>query len=442
MRQGFRETLLAGLAASVVIGAAGAAQAGGFALREQSAAGLGQAFAGSAAGAGGLSSMFWNPATITKYEGMNSSWSFTGIIPYAKTQVSPLTSNTVRLLSGGSTLSAGGTGDFAMDALLGTSAANYQFNEMIWLGLSVNAPFGLATKNPTNWAGQVYGRTSKVFSLEATPTIAFKLNDMLSFGVGVRVMHFRVRLTSAAAVTPNAPNVALEGNDTMIGFTAGVTFTPIQGTELGIGYRSQMKPKLEGTLATPLGVTNIASDVTLPDQITIGLRQRITPDLTLLAGFEWTHWKVLNRFPVVITSGPAAGAQATVLDFRYSDGWYASLGAEYRWNPNLTLRAGLGYEKSPVTNAVRSPRLPDSDRVWVTLGGSYQITNKMSLDLSYAHIFTKKAPINIAAGHPAFAGLPFSGRAKGGLDIVSAGINYRWDDPKVVQGNLPVVRKY
>lgn len=437
-----RNALFAGSAGLAMAVAAAPAMAGGFALREQSPAGLGQAFAGSAAGAGGLSSMFWNPATITKYEGMQSSIGVTGVLPYAKIQPSPLTAGTVTFLNGGNPLASGGTGDIGLDALISNSASSYQFNDRLWLGLSVNAPFGLATKAPANWAGQVYGRSSKVFSIEATPTIGFKLNDMLSFGVGLRVMYFKTRLTSAAATAPNAPTVALVGDDVAFGFTLGATFTPVAGTELGIGYRSRVEPNLKGTLTTPLFAAGITGKLVLPDQITVGLKQRVTDDLSVSLGFEWTHWSLFNRFPVFGTSPPITGVRATTLAFQYRDGWYASIGAEYRWNPNLLLRAGLAYERSPVSTSVRSPRLPDTDRIWATLGATYNINNKLSLDVSYAHIFNKKGAIAIVPGNPHFAGLPFVGEARGHVDIVSAGLNYRWDDPKVVQGNLPIVRKY
>src|SRR6478672_767419 len=78
--KGFR---LAGAAALSISAMSGAAQAGGFALREQSAIGLGNSFAGSAAGGSGLASMFWNPATMADFAGIQSSTTISYILPYA-----------------------------------------------------------------------------------------------------------------------------------------------------------------------------------------------------------------------------------------------------------------------------------------------------------------------------------------------------------------------
>src|SRR5262245_16133401 len=55
------------------------ANAGGFGLREQSSSSLGAAFAGVAAG-GDVSSMYWNPATMTQFNGKHIALGATGIL--------------------------------------------------------------------------------------------------------------------------------------------------------------------------------------------------------------------------------------------------------------------------------------------------------------------------------------------------------------------------
>lgn len=422
---------LAGAAAISMIAATNSAQAGGFALREQSAIGLGNSFAGAAAGGSGLASMFWNPATMTNYAGLQSSTSLFAILPYSNITPSAGTN----ALIGGAGGRPGPTGDMAEDAALPASYASWQVNDQIWVGLSLNAPYGLVTKNPFAWAGQVYGRTSKVESINATPTVSYRVNDWLSLGAGLQIMQFKVRLTQALGLGQTAPSAELRGDDTALGFTAGATIKPLAGTEIGIGYRSRVTPNLEGSLATPFGPQSIRSDVTLPDQVTVGLRQRVTDDLTLLAGFEWTNWSVFNRFPVVNT----AGNTVTTLAFDYRNGWFASIGAEYAWNRNITLRGGLGFEHSPVTDLNRSVRLPDSDRTWASLGFSYKWNEKLTFDVSYAHLFAKSGSITYGPGNPYYAavGLPFSATTKAHVDLIGIGLTYRWDDPRVA---VPVVR--
>ena len=427
LSQGF---FLGGVAAVSLMAGVSAATAGGFALREQSAKGMGAAFAGAAAGGAGLSSMFWNPATMTDFSGLQTSSSFSVILPYSN--ISPTAATNAALLLAGGT---GSTGDIAQDAVVPASYASYQVSDQVWLGIGINSPFGLVTQNPNNWAGQIYGRTSKVFTVNANPNIAYKVNDWLSIGAGVQVQYFKVRLTQATGAAANAPSAELKGDDTSLGFTLGATLKPWAGGEIGIGYRSRVSPKLSGTLTTPLGVTDIRSDLTLPDQLTLGFRQKVTQDFTVLGGFEWTHWKLFSRFPVLNTGGVAV----TTLPFDYRNSWFASLGGEYAWNQNLTVRAGLGFEKSPITNATRSVRLPDSDRIWTTAGFTYNYNEKLSLDVSYAHLFAKSGSINVVPGNPALLGPNFVANTKSHVDIISVGFTYRWDDPKPARA---IVAKY
>jgi len=423
----FKSLLAAGVAAGVVCAGMGSAQAGGFALREQSAVGLGNAFAGAAAGGSGLGSMFWNPATMTNFAGIQSSLALFAIMPNSK--ITPTSGTSAALqLSNGLTDS----GDMAQDAVIPASYASYQVNDSVWLGILINTPYGLVTQNPYNSAGQLFGRTSKVMSINATPTLAYRFNDQFSVAAGVQIMKFKVRLTSATGVTAGASSATLEGDDVAFGYTLGATYKPMTGTEIGIGYRSQVKPKLEGTLTTS-SAQDIHSDLTLPDQVTVGLRQTITDDFTLLAGFEWTHWSKFSRFPVLTTSG----ATATTLTFDYKDGWYSSLGGEYKLNNTWTLRAGLGFEHSPINNDNRSVRLPDSNRTWTTIGATYALNDMISFDASYAHLFAKEGTITSTT-----SGLTLYANTKGRVDIFAIGLNFKLGaEPKKVATKAAMITK-
>lgn len=425
---------LAGLAAVSMVALTSAASAGGFALREQSVSGLGNAFAGAAAGGAGLGSMFWNPATMTNFAGIQSSLGLFAIMPVSK--ITPTSGTSAALQS-----SAGlaDSGDMGQDAILPSSYASWQFNDSLWLGLSVNTPFGLVTQNPHNWAGQLFGRTSKVKSVEVASTVAYQINNWLSVGAGLRVINFGVRLTSANDSNPFAANAAsaiLKGDDIALGYTLGFTAKPWSGGEIGVGYRSQIKPKLEGTMVTPGGVAvsaysdgvagsptpfDIYSNMVLPEQITLGVRQQLTNDFTLLAGFEWTHWEKFSRFPVYKS---ANGSKATTLIFDYRNSWYASIGGEYALNKNVTLRAGIGFEHAPINNDNRSVRLPDSDRTWTSIGATYKVDDRLSLDASYAHLFAKNGTITSTA---IVGGNPYTlyANTKGRVDILGVGLNYK-----------------
>ena len=335
--------------------AASEAQAGAFGLREQSATGQGLSFAGAAAGGAGLGSMFWNPASMTNYKGIQVEGSMSGIFPFAK-----LTTDSTSALSAGRT-----SGDIAQDVALPATYGTWQIGKDVWLGLSVNAPFGLATKYDPSWGtGRLYGTTSRANSMEITPSLAYQINDQLSVGVGVRIMTFKAIYKSYVTLTGR--NGGLEGDGIGIGASAGLTYKPDNKTEIGIGYRSAVQQDMTGDYASPISgvVSPIKLRVMLPDSVTVGVKRKLTDQWTVLAGYEWTNWSRV-QFPVYYNEN--TGARIGSLPLGYKDGWMASAGLEYAMNPNWTLRSGVAYEYSPIRDDTRGPRLPDNDRVWLCL---------------------------------------------------------------------------
>ncbi len=400
------------------------ADAGAFALREQSSYSQGASFAGAATCGDSIQGMFWNPAVVTCTRGMTVEGTLSGVMPSADFTTYPFPDSTFG--PGSPLVNAGNPGDVAESALVPSSAAAFNLNDRIYFGVSVNAAYGLATKTDYNHAAQVYGRTSDVFSMNAQPVIGVRVNDMISLGVGLQIQYFDVRLTSATGPFPNDPTAILQGDDTAIGATAGIVFTPRPGTEIGLGYRSRIDHSLEGTLATPsaLGPVSIPidADITLPDVVSLGIRQQLTDKFTLLGTVEWTNWSVFSTFPV--TSPALGGAQVTTLPFEYDDGWFYSLGGEYRYNDQLTVRAGVGWENSPVSDRVRSVRLPDDDRLWLSAGLSYDVNDRLKLNAGYSFLKSFDTTVNYGPGHPGYVGVDYAADVDASVHIVSVGLKY------------------
>jgi long-chain fatty acid transport protein len=94
------------------------------------------------------------------------------------------------------------------------------------------------------------------------------------------------------------------------------------------------------------------------------------------------------------------------------------------------LRVGIGYEISPVTDQVRTPRLPDNDRVWLAAGMSHQISSNVTLDIAYTRIVVRDTHIDVSAasGNPWFNGsVTYIGDVAAHVDIFSVG--FRWAMP-------------
>jgi long-chain fatty acid transport protein len=439
--RGLRAVLLACSGIGVLLAATADANAGGLAVREQSAYGQGSSFAGVAAG-GSLSSMFWNPATMTQMPGIQSESVLTGILPYA--------ANTPGAASSLVPLGLGGTGNTADSALVPAAYYSWQFNPNLWLGLSVNSPFGLSVNFPDAWAGRNYAAgSSSLTTYNATPSFAYRINDWISVGAGVQLEYAKADFSSGLPINGfGGTGLAALGNQFNVngrgwgfGFTAGVTLTPTPTTTVGLGYRSAINQKISGTMTLPPGPAftpgagstpgSVNATVNLPDIVSLGIRQRVNPQLTLLGTVEWTNWSRIGTTAINQPSGAPAtiGGNPVTLPFQYKDGWFFSAGAEYQWNEKLAVRGGVGYEISPITDQVRTPLLPDNDRLWLSVGGTYRLTPKMSFDLAYSHLFVKSTSINVVAGNPWWDGANYIGDVSSHVDIVSVALKYRWDNP-------------
>ena len=149
------------------------------------------------------------------------------------------------------------------------------------------------------------------------------------------------------------------------------------------------------------------------------------------------NWSRIGTSSAVVNSAGApivvAGTAVTV-PFGYSDGWFYSAGAEYQWSDRLALRAGVAFEKSPITDSVRTPLLPDNDRTWLSVGSTYNITPKLAVDFAYSHIFVKSTSVSDTAS----TGTIYNGTVDSHVDIISVGVKYRWDDP----APAPIKQRY
>ncbi len=437
-------TILAG------ISAISQSKAGSFAVDEQSTYFTGLANAGAAAGVD-ISSMYWNPAATAAQPGLNTSSSYYGYFISAPERATNGTLLATHLPA---------STDAGTDAIATSSYLTYQHTDKLYFGLAMNAPFGLTTK-PDNipWAGSSLGNTTRIFSIEAEPTFAYKLTPEITVGFGAQIEYFQVKLNNSTLTGPVPGGVVIgqrsfEGDNVGAGATAGILWQPMPGTSLGIGYRSSVDVSPGGTYArqsaynpflaqaVPGVLTYGTGTLTLPNEVTASFRQVLNPQFTVLGTVLWQNWSQVGN--VSVTSPSCANGVCETLNLNYRDGWYFSLGAEYAYDPQWTFRLGVGYEISPVTGSNRDTLLPDANRVQIGAGASYKWSDKIVLNVAYSHVFVDDAPFCVAsptAASPAThctsatpaGAILLQGLATPSADIVSAGLNYKFSTDKPLE---------
>ena len=333
-----------------------------------------------------MSTIFFNPAGMTSLDKSGFEGSVSFISPNSSVTVHSATNS--GLAAGPGTADAG---DPSKDAYLPVMYGMWSYSDDLKFGLGVTVPFGLKTEYEEDWAGRFSAIKSELKTTNIQPTLAYKVNDWMSVGVGAQLEVATAELTNAAIIAANTEALSgLQSKQSIgFGYSFGLMFEPIKNTRIGLSYRSRIKHTLEGDISfsNPAAQATLGGEgearITLPDVAAIGIYSEITPQLALMADAAWTNWSVFDEIKIdsdnVLTS--------TTTPLNYEDTYFVSVGATYRPIENLALQVGAAYEKSPTNDEFRTARIPDSDRYWLSFGAGYEIDEWLSVNAGYSHIF-------------------------------------------------------
>lgn len=406
MRQA--SAVAAAVAAAIAMAAEGAAAAS-FGLVEHGASGLGNAYAGGAAIAADPTTVFFNPAGMTRLSGTRASVSVNYIKPSIQFE------NKGSNLAGRFPISGGDAGDGGDGVWVPNAYLTHAVSDRVTLGLAIDTPFGLVTDYSDEWVGRYHAIKSDLKTINVNPSVAVKLDHGLSVGAGVSALYTDVTLTSAVdvaaglaqrgfPVTPGTldAKVKISGDDWSFGYTLGLLYELSEQTRFGISYRKWFKPKPEGDAkfdyapGTPalVGVDHTedaSAEVSLPDSLSLAAYHAFTPEWAVMADVTWTNWSRTKTIPIEFEQ---SGSSELSLD--YKDSWRYGLGLTYTPGGGpFTWRVGVASDEEPIrSSSKRSARLPGNDRIWLAVGANYRVTDKVSVDFGYAHLFVDDAKIN------------------------------------------------
>lgn len=413
-------------ALGTVLLAAGQTQAAGFLLREQSASAMGNAFAGATAGAEDASYSFYNPAAIIRQSGTQASLNATAIVGDANGYQG--------LGSGGYTSHM----DHIVDKkILPSGYVSHAVDSRTSVGISLSAPFGLVTDYSPYWAGANHGTLSELTTYDLTTMVAYRATCDLTFGAGLVVQYIDATLKNGVAqgIAPLPVKIGskMSGDDTSIGYVLGALYEYSPRTRFGVGYRSEVHHKLNGTIsftqpliaAGALGLfkQDITAKVTTPAMLTFGAYHDIDEKWSVMAEVQKTYWSSFDNLTIKGKYKPVL----SITDENWKDVMFYSVGASYKYNDKLKLRFGLAYDNTPVNDYTRTPRIPDSDRIWYSTGAEYQITDNLSMNAGYTYIRAKKNKVALDGSNPHDATRgPVYAKYKGNIHLFGLGFNYNF----------------
>ncbi len=437
-----------GIAAALAFGQAHGAA---FQLKENSAKGLGRAFAGSASAPGDASVIAVNPAAMRQLDGRQFQFDVSAISFSAKYQgeggnhVGPTGPGT------GAPISGGNGGDAGMIAPVPAGYFHLPFgeNDNMHLGASLTVPFGFKTEYDRDWVGRYHGIKTELQAVDAGLSFSYDVNPYVSFGASVFAERLDVDLSGAmdlgAALYGRVPGFTpgsadgfnrIKGHNTEVGYTLGALFSVDENTHIGFTYRSEVEHKITGGKATftadsTAGTQALAvlrsqglfvdskgrATITLPASATASFTHSFNDQWTVMADVTRTAWSKFDRVLVNLESG-----QQLPLEFHYHDTTFVSLGADYRLSDTVTLRGGLAYDQTPTSAAHRDVRVPDASRKWVSLGLSWAPSERAEYNFGYTHLFTSDPSIDLTSSY----GSTLAGSYDVVGDVLAASVNYKF----------------
>jgi long-chain fatty acid transport protein len=398
-------SLLCTLTIAVVF-AAGPAWAGGIMLYQFGSPDVGTAAAGYAARAQDASTVFTNPAGMSRLEKSQVMGGLQAL--YGDVKFSPNSATTV----------TGSDGGVAVGWVPGGSLFVVQKLNQDWsIGLGSLSYFGLSQSFDDNWVGRYYVQKSTLIGMTLTPAVSYRVNSWLSIGAGLNLMYGilddQVAINNIGEARPDGQ---LKYDDQKWGYGAnlGVLVEPKPGTRFGLTYLSEVKldfgavpefsglgPALELALRNS-GLLTGSMDLgmTVPQMVMFSAYHELNEKWAVMGNLGWQNWSRFGKVDVQINSSNPA---SLTVNSNYNDTWHVALGAQYRYSPTWTFSAGIAYDSSAVDDDKRSVTVPMGEAWGFALGAQVAVTPNLTLGAAYEFAWLGDMPVNQVRGSGAFA---------------------------------------
>ena len=374
--------------ALLLLAFSGATSAAGFQLWEQNASGIATSYAGSAAVADNASTIYFNPAGMTQLPGIQLSAGVVGVRPSFKFS----NEGSSGLLGTG-----GNGGDAGGWSAVPNAYLSWQVAPDWFIGLGISSPFGLATEYDNNWIGGYQAIKSEITTVNYNPSLAWKVNDKVSLGLGLSYQTIDAEMTNMTPVGL----YRLKGDDGAWGWNAGALFTLSPAMRVGVSYRSTMSYTLDGdrTLGAAPS-TSASADLKLPDTVILSVWQQVSDRWEAMGDLSFTRWNTLDKLNVRSVAGTETES------FNYDNSWRIAWGAAYKASDAWKVKFGIAYDRTPTSDDNRTARTPDNDRLWFSFGGQWNGGVYGRIDAGYAYLYMKDPSINQTRTFTTPAGAP------------------------------------
>lgn len=445
MKRFATKPFIALLCTAGTLGLSTQAMASAFQLWEQDGASIGDYHAGYAAWANDASIGFYNPAGLTRFQNQQVVFGGDAIMSNFKYRGSLNVMTPFNSFDGGtefdSIVAQGGQFGFV-------PSLHYvsPINDWMGFGFNVDVPFGLETNYGMSTPLKYAGTLSSITVVDISPSIGFKVSQKASLGVGFDIQRAFAEFNQVGTTgigTDFDTTSTNKANDTGYGFHLGALYECTEDSRVGLSYHSQVVHHLTGSshFFGPLAdLDTVAPDaslishfskanLTLPPYTALSAYHKINPQVAIMGSAIYTQWSTFQTLILQNVAGVQDGTNSTSINVivpeHYKNTWNFSVGSEYYVTPDVTLRGGLGYDQTPVSDTYRNIQLPDNNRFAVAIGGHYQACKAVGFDLGYTHFFMSKATVSPPPQVTGDQTVTTNGSVSGGADVIGGQVT--WD---------------
>lgn len=387
----------------------------------------------SAAEAADPSTLFYNAAGLTKLQGTQASINLNIVAPNVKYKDAQATYPGTNANIIGQT-----NGKITEDVVVAPHAyVSHQVNDKLFVGVGAYVPFASATEYQPDSVLRYNLNELGLQTIAIQPTIAYKINDKHSVAAGVVAQHTEANLRQYAnfggfaGQSGKADGYAkVKGDDWGFGYNLAWMWDINDQATVGVNYRSKVSHTLKGDaewiledtplkpIAEPLvrqlgyaAKEDASVKITTPESLSVHGMYKVNPQWNVYGDVTWTRHSRFNQADLTFgnqktvapaqtgdmdSTKPGSQSNITRLTPNWRNTYKIALGASYQYSKPLQLRFGVAYDQSPVKNEnYRMSTMPDSNRIWLSLGAKYDFNEHHSLNVAYTHIFIKDAKANV-----------------------------------------------
>ena len=241
-------------------------------------------------------------------------------------------------------------------------------------GLSIVSPAGLSKR----WSDSPASLYSKEFTLqtvELNPTVAYKINDQFAIAVGARGVYSSGKVKNAL--------YTLDGTGMDWGYNLALTLKPDKDTNVAVTYRSQIDLHVSGDTSTTATTINSGVKVTLPlpATLTFAASHTFNNTTTVEALLEHNVWSAYDKLDFNFNNATNETNLGKPITKNWEDTDTFRIGVTHKYE-KITAMAGFAYDPSPIPNATFSYELPDTTGKIFSLGGRYDISNRVNIGIA------------------------------------------------------------